>query len=163
MSFSVGETMSAIGTNIAWGANIAKDFTVQWGGYAVTALHEGISGPAVAQISNLFATSAASMGPYAGPAIAGVALGAFTLISHGLWNSGKKRVDDENNAHALAKPPEPQNAAYTIGNRIAQVAGLVLACGTGAALTATVLALAPTAVVGAYVLGGSLTAANLLL
>lgn len=131
MSFSV----EAISTNLSWGVNVAKDFSVQWGGYAVTALHEAISGPLVAQISNLFA-STASVNPYVGPSIVALVTLVGIKAAHTLWNNQT--------------------------NRIAQVAGLGLAFGVGAATAGTLMVALPTLAAGwAYAAGGSLTLATL--
>jgi hypothetical protein len=151
MSFSVGETMNAIGTNIAWTANVAKDFTlewgghvVEWGGHTVVAIHEGIAGTVAGQISALWASAAPTVGPYVVPLVATIgAIGLLGFASHTLYCSGQERVTNENAAFKVLN--QPQTSTYSALNRIVQLAGLVLAVGTGVVTAGAVMVAAPAA------------------
>jgi hypothetical protein len=51
MSFSIAETLSTMNAGLSSTATAALDFSAQWGGWAVTAVHQGINTHVVGTIS----------------------------------------------------------------------------------------------------------------
>lgn len=90
--------LNSITTNGSWALNGLKEFTITWGGYGIEQLtaganwaHAGINGPVLAQVQNLWATTAPGLGlGQVGPAIAitGTLVAAFA--ANRLLNSNSK-------------------------------------------------------------------------